>query len=53
MLTQLSTYIKAGVPLINSVRILAKQTTNANQKKILNKVVYELVVGEKFSQHFL
>ena len=49
MLTQLSTYIKAGVPLINSVRILAKQTTNAAQKKVLNKVVYELVVGEKFS----
>ena len=49
MLTQLSTYIKAGVPLINSVRILAKQTTNAGHKKILNKIVYELVVGEKFS----
>ena len=49
MLTQLSTYIKAGVPLINSVRILAKQTTNPAHKKILNKVVYELVVGEKFS----
>ena len=49
MLTQLSTYIKAGVPLINSVRILAKQTTNAAEKKVLNKVVYELVVGEKFS----
>lgn len=49
MLTQLSTYIKAGVPLINSVRILAKQTTNPAQKKVLNKVVYELVVGEKFS----
>ncbi len=49
MLTQLATYIRAGVPLINSVRILAKQTTNAAEKKILNKVVYELVVGEKFS----
>lgn len=49
MLTQLSTYIKAGIPLINSVRILAKQTTNAMNKKILNKVVYELVSGEKFS----
>lgn len=49
MLTQLSTYIKAGIPLINSVRILSKQTTNAMHKKILNKVVYELVVGEKFS----
>lgn len=49
ILTQLSTYIKAGIPLINSVRILAKQTSNAMQKKILNKVVYELVTGEKFS----
>lgn len=49
MLTQLSTYIKAGIPLINAVRILAKQSNNAAQKKILNKVVYELVVGEKFS----
>ena len=49
MLTQLSTYIKAGIPLINSVRILAKQTTNAMHKKVLNKIVYELVVGEKFS----
>ena len=49
MLTQLSTYIKAGIPLINSVRILAKQSTNPMHKKILNKVVYELVVGEKFS----
>ena len=49
MLTQLSTYIKAGIPLINSVRILAKQASDNNQKKILNKVVYELVVGEKFS----
>jgi type IV pilus assembly protein PilC len=49
LLTQLSTYIKAGIPLINSVRILAKQATDNNQKKILNKVVYELVVGEKFS----
>ena len=49
LLTQLSTYIKAGIPLINSVRILAKQTQNANEKKILNKVVYELVTGEKFS----
>lgn len=49
LLTQLSTYIKAGIPLINSVRILAKQSTNNITKKVLNKVVYELVVGEKFS----
>ena len=49
MLTQLSTYLKAGIPLLNSVRILSKQATDKNQKKVLNKVVYELVMGEKFS----
>lgn len=49
ILTQLSTYIKAGIPLIQSVRILAKQTENPQLKKVLNKVVYELVYGEKFS----
>ena len=49
MLTQLATYIKAGIPLIQSVRILAKQTENQKLKKVLNKVVYELIYGEKFS----
>ncbi len=49
LLTQLATYIKAGIPLINSVRILAKQSENEQQRKLLNKVVYELVIGEKFS----
>lgn len=49
ILTQLSTYIKAGIPLIQSVRILAKQTENKPLKKVLNKVVYELIYGEKFS----
>ena len=49
LLTQLSTYIKAGIPLINGVRILAKQTNNQVTRKTLNKVVYELVLGEKFS----
>ena len=49
MLTQLSTYVKAGIPLIDSVRILSKQTTKANYRRILDKVVYELIMGEKFS----
>ena len=48
-LVQLSTYIKAGIPLIDSMRILAKQTTNANLKRIYDRVIYELVVGESFS----
>lgn len=49
LLTQLATYLKASIPLINSVRILAKQTANPAQKKILNKIVFELSAGEKFS----
>ena len=49
MLTQLSTYVKAGIPLIDSVRILSKQSTKPAQRKVLDRVVYELVMGEKFS----
>ncbi len=48
-LIQLSTYIKAGIPLIDSMRILTKQTSNANLKRIYDKVIYELVIGEPFS----
>ena len=49
LLTQLSTYIKAGIPLVNSVKILAKQTSKKNLKKVFNQVVYELLRGESFS----
>ena len=49
LLTQLSTYVKAGIPLIDSVRILSRQSSKASQKRILDKVVYELVMGQKFS----
>lgn len=49
MLTQLSTYVKAGIPLIDSIRILSKQATKASNRRVLDKVVYQLVMGEKFS----
>lgn len=49
-LTQLSTYIKAGIPLIDSVRILSKQTTKASHRKIYQKLVFDLVAGESFSR---
>ncbi len=49
MLTQLSTYVKAGIPLIDSVRILSKQSTKPAHRRVLDKIVYELVMGEKFS----
>ena len=48
-LTQLSTYIKSGIPLVDSVRILAKQTNQPNLKKSFNQLVYELLRGESFS----
>ncbi len=48
-LTQLSTYIRSGIPLVDSVRILAKQTHKASLKKSFNQVVYELLRGESFS----
>ena len=49
-LTQLSTYIKAGIPLIDSVRILAKQTEQPNKRKIYERIVFDLVAGESFSK---
>ena len=48
-LTQLSTYIRAGIPLVDSVRILAKQTAKPEKRKIYEKIIYDLVAGENFS----
>ena len=48
-LTQLSTYIKAGIPLVDSIRILAKQSTRPNEKKAYERIVYDLLKGENFS----
>ena len=49
LLTQLSTYLKAGIPLIDSVKILEKQSVKRTQKKIFANITYELVRGENFS----
>lgn len=48
-LTQLSTYIKAGIPLADSVKILAKQTKKPGLKKNFNELVYQLLKGESLS----
>ena len=48
-LTQLSTYLKAGIPLIDSVRILAKQSSKPELKKAFEKLVYDLLKGESLS----
>lgn len=48
-LTQLSTYIKSGIPLVDSVRILAKQSQKPALKKSFNQLIYELLKGENLS----
>ena len=48
-LTQLSTYLKAGIPLAESVRILARQSKKASVKKSFFELVYQLLKGENLS----
>ena len=52
-LTQLSTYLKAGIPLADAVRILAKQTRKEKLKKSFNQLVYQLLKGESLSDAML
>ena len=49
-LTQLSTYIKAGIPLMDSINILAKQTKDKKTQNLYNRLVFELTSGESFSE---
>lgn len=50
-LTQLSTYIKSGIPLTDSIKILSKQVGKSNkQKKIFDSLIYELTMGNSFSE---
>ena len=50
-LTQLSTYLKAGITLTNSVRILGEQLgkKNRSRKRAFQSIVYHLTLGEDFS----
>ena len=49
-LTQLSTYIKSGITLTESVRILATQLKKDKaQSRIMQAIVYYLTMGESFS----
>lgn len=48
-LTQLSTYIKAGIPLVDAVRILSKQAHKPKEKKAYERLVYDLLKGENLS----
>ncbi|MBQ3142057.1 MAG: type II secretion system F family protein [Bacilli bacterium] len=49
-LTQLSTYIKSGIPLTDSVKILSQQNKKKKYKKAFDSIVYELTMGESFSE---
>lgn len=49
LLAQLSTYLKSGIPLVDSLNILIKQTQKKAYKNILREVTYDLTVGESFS----
>lgn len=48
-LTQLSTYIKSGIPLAEAVRILARQASKPKLKTSFNQLHFELLKGESFS----
>ncbi len=49
MLTQLSTYLKAGIPLIDAVKILEKQSVKSKEKRIYSNIIFELSKGENLS----
>ncbi len=49
-LTQLSTYIKAGIPLVDSINILAKQAKDKKTKNLYNRLVFELTTGQTLSE---
>jgi len=47
--TQLSTYIKAGIPLVDSLRILSRQFKNKGYSRIFRAMIYDLSMGDSFS----
>ena len=49
-LTQLSTYIRAGMTLVDSVKILAKQTDKPAKRKVYDMIVNDLLSGDDFSR---
>lgn len=48
-LTQLSTYIKAGIPLVESLKILSRQYKNKTYQRIFRAIIYDLTMGDNFS----
>lgn len=48
-LAQLSTYIKAGIPLVDSLKILSRQYKQKSYQRIFKSMMYDLTMGENFS----
>ena len=48
-LMQLSTYVKSGIPLLDSMEILSRQAKNKNTQMLYRKIVFELSRGVTFS----
>lgn len=49
-LTQLSTYIKAGIPLAEALDILTRQFKNKNYQRMFRAMMYDLTMGDSFSK---
>lgn len=49
-LTQLSTYIKSGIPLVDAMNILTRQFKNKNYQRMFRAMMYDLTMGESFSK---
>ncbi len=49
-LTQLSTYVKSGIPLVESMNILTRQFKNKNYQRMFRSMMYDLTMGESFSK---
>ena len=47
--TQLSTYIKAGIPLVESLKILSHQFKKSSYLRIFRSMIYDLTMGDNFS----
>lgn len=47
---QLSTLINAGLPLVQSLRSVAEQTTNKPFKVVINQIITDVEAGTSFSQ---
>ncbi len=45
-LTQLSTYIKAGIPLVDSVKIISQQASKSVQRRAYQRLLYDLLKEE-------